>query len=184
MTETTLKRQTITTTVDLDRLEAVISVSAAGAIHEIKRLFDSHDPLDALAVLKFGEAGKDPLDPQRSLNILEQLNQTFTYLASLAAARWLLNRHPECTPLILNLGTASGFDITSGCGRFVAETFAVTHPKSNDKLRKDIEKVRKSEVAYRFVFFLSPIAASKTMDEGVTVVQLDHPVMRSVGGPR
>jgi hypothetical protein len=172
-----VRRQTVTTTADLDRLEAIIVASAEAAVRDLKQLLDSRTALDALAVLKFSEAGKDPLDPDRSLNIVEQLNQSFTYLASTAAARWLLEHHPDCVPLVLNLGTAPGSDIESRCGRFAAETFAATHPKSNDKLRKDIEKVRTSSAQHRFVFFLSPVAADEAFEPGVTVVHLDHRTM-------
>lgn len=83
--------------------------------------------------------------------MIEQINQTFTYLASIDGARWLLREYPECAPLVLNLGTQSGFDIESSCGRFVAETFAATDPKSNDKLRKDLAKLRIARAQHRFV---------------------------------
>ena len=53
--------------------------------------------------------------------------------------------------------------------------FAATHPKSNDKLQKDIDKVRTSAAEHRFVFFLSPVAAGDMPTPGVTVVQLNHP---------
>lgn len=127
--------------------------------------------------MKFAEVGHDPLDSSRSLNLVEQLNQTFTYLASIAGARWLMPHHPECLPLTPNLGTTRGSDIVSKCGRFAAETFAATRPNSNDKLREDVQKVRHSGAAQKFVFYLSPKPTAPKVED-VTVVRLDS---RSLG---
>ena len=172
-----LKQQTITCSSDLDQLEAAVNASAKATVGTLKRLLASTSGLDAMALMKFGETGRDPLNLVRSLNVVEQLNQSFTYLASITAARWLLARYPECSPLTLNLGTAPGPDIQSKCGRFVAETFAVTHPDSNDKLRKDVIKVEKLPAEHRFVFFLSPVDAQRIPHTSVTVVRLEHPVL-------
>src|SRR5207248_4371078 len=100
-----------------------------------------------------------------------------TSLASIGAARWLLAQHPECLPLVLNLGTAPGADVESKCGRFVAETFAATHPDSNDKLRRDVAKVAALTGEHKFVFFLSPVDTRRTAPTGVTVIRLDHPIL-------
>ena len=121
-----VRQQIITTTADLDRLEAIIVASAEATVRDLKNLVDSRNALHALAVLKFTEAGKDPLDPERPLNIEQQLNQSFMYLASIGAARWLWQRHPDCAPLVLNLGTASGSDIESRCGRFAVNVCSDT----------------------------------------------------------
>ena len=63
------------------------------------------------------------------------------------------------------------------CGRFVAETFAVTHPDSNDKLRKDIAKIQGFPAEYKFVFFLSPVNARRIPVPDVTIVRLEHPIL-------
>jgi hypothetical protein len=168
------KQQFIASSADLDRLEAVLTASAETAVGALKSLLNSTPALDALALLKFSETGRDPLDPARALNMVEQLNQSFTYLASITAARWLLTRHPDCAPLILNLGTTPGPDIESKCGQFVAETFAATHPNSNDKLRQDIAKVRASSAPHRFVFFLSPVGARQMADTDVVTTYEGH----------
>lgn len=171
-----MKQQIVTGLADLERLESAVSVSAALAVRSLRAL-NGGDPIGALAAMKFAQVGLDPLDPDRPLNLIEQINQTFTYLASIAGARWLLRLHPECVPLRLNLGTQSGFDIESSCGRFVAETFAATNPKSNDKLRKDLAKLRNATAQHRFVFYLSPVRDRRIHDEGVSVVQVEHPAM-------
>jgi len=169
-----MKRQTVTKLEDVDRLEAHILHSVETTIQLLKGALESGDGLIAFAKLKFTEAGRDPLNAARPLNLVEQLNQTFTYLASLAGARWLLQHHPECAPLVLNLGTAPGFDIESECGHFIAETFAVTHPGSNGKLRKDVRKLKGEERTHRFVFYLSLVARREFNVPGITVVRLEH----------
>jgi hypothetical protein len=175
-----MKRQVITNVEDLDRLEGEVLRSVEATVALLKEVLASTDALGAFGKIKFTEAGRDPLDVTRPLNVVEQLNQTFTYLASVAGARWLLSRHSECAPLVLNLGTAPGFDIESKCGQFIAETSAVTHPGSNDKLRRDILKVQNGSGTYRFVFYLSPIAASQLQVPGVAVVRLEHPALTAL----
>ncbi|MGE0273772.1 MAG: hypothetical protein AB7H88_15250 [Vicinamibacterales bacterium] len=99
---------------DVAALEARIVASAQLSLQMLTML-DATDPLAALARIRFEPIGSDPLTPERRLNFVEQINQTFTYLASLEAARWLLTEHPECAPLVLNLGTLGGSDIESQC---------------------------------------------------------------------
>ena len=61
-----------------------------------------------LSQLKFQTVGRDPLNLSRKLNLVEQLNQTFTYLASFNGAEFLFARHTKVKSLTLNLGMASG----------------------------------------------------------------------------
>jgi hypothetical protein len=175
-----MKRQVVSSLKDLDRLEHEITRAVDATVSSLKQILSDEAALDAFARLKFSAAGHDPLDIQRPLNIIEQLNQTFTYLASVAGARWIMSRHGDCVPLILNLGTAAGFDISSECGRFVAETFAVTHPSSNDKLRKDVAKMQTTVAEHRFVFYLSPSTDGPYEAAGVTIVQLEHPALEAL----
>lgn len=175
-----MKRRVITSAEDLNRLEQQILCSVEATSASLKKLLTAQTALGAFARLKFTEAGHDPLNIDRPLNVIEQLNQTFTYLASVEAARWLLSHHPGCVPLVLNLGTLSGFDIQSECGQFVAETFAVTHPGSNDKLRKDVGKMQATVAAHRFVFYISPSTAGPFQASGVTIVQLKHSAIEAL----
>ncbi len=173
-----MKRQEISNLYDLDRLEGRILRSVETSVATLKRLLESGDSIGLFAKLKFIDVGIDPLNENRPLNLVEQLNQTFTYLASIVGARWLASRHPESLPLTLNLGTSPGFDIQSGCGKFIAETFAVTHPNSNDKLRKDVDRLENHKLAeHRFVFYLSPVEARQLGTTDVTIIRLDHPAM-------
>ena len=50
--------------------------------------------LHALWALKVQKTGCNPLDAESPLNLIEQLNQTFTYLASAKEA--LIYSHPLC----------------------------------------------------------------------------------------
>lgn len=173
--EFALKRQSIATLSDVDRLETLISSSAEATTSRLRALLQTSAGLDALARLKFTPAGCDPLEPSRLLNVVEQINQTYTYLAGLAAVRWLLTKHPAHAPYTLNLGTTSGSDIASSDGAIAGEVFAATHPDSNDKLRKDLDKVGLSAADHKYVFFLSPNASRKPSRPGITAVRLDHP---------
>lgn len=175
-----MKRHVITALEELDRLEAKVVGSVETTRNELLRLLAAPDALASFAKLKFTAVGRDPLDVDRPLNLIEQLNQTFTYLAGIAGARWLISRHTDCLPLVLNLGTASGFDIASQCGRFVAETFAATHPRSNDKLRRDAFRLQRVEAQHRFVFYLSMVGGSPFECPGVTIVRLEHPLMNAL----
>jgi hypothetical protein len=137
--------------------------NAASATHtSLKELLQSDDAVEVLRMMKFERIGHDPLNPQRALNLIEQLNQTFTYLASFQAAIEVFKRHPSIQSLTLNLGTAEGPDLqTDDTGGIVAEIFASVRPSNNKKLRKDVEKVAKSKAKYKYVFFLCPEYSGK-----------------------
>jgi hypothetical protein len=89
---------------------AQVRQAAVDSVKAMRLLLDNEpDALQALRILKFEEFGHHPLEPRR-LNLMEQLNQSFTYLVSLEAARWLLSTHPMAGSIRLNLGTANGLD--------------------------------------------------------------------------
>ncbi len=170
-----MRRQSIASLADVARLESLVTSSAQLAATRMQTLLQASTGLDTLARLKFSPVGCDPLDPARNLNVVEQINQTFTYLASLAAARWLLARHPANVPYTLNLGTMAGTDIVSADGEVAGEVFAATHPDSNDKLRKDMDKVGLSPATHKYVFYLSPKGSRRPPRPGIVAVRLDHP---------
>ena len=86
------------------------------------------------------EIGRHPLE-NRDLNLVEQVNQTFTILVSLAAVEWLFNYEPTTAPFTLNPGTKSGSDILGQQENLAAEVFAAVRPSNNRKLNLDIERV-------------------------------------------
>ena len=134
-----------------------LRLSAEESQFKIDEISSYSNPLEFLRQIKFEKIGFDPLDAERPLNFIEQVNQTFTYFASFKAADYLFDRHKGIDSLILNLGTRSGSDIESIFdGGIAAEVFAAVHPNNNKKLQKDIQKVSLVEAKYKYVFFICP----------------------------
>ena len=134
-----------------------ITYAAEQAQLRITEMSENTHAMGFMERLKFEKIGYDPLNSDRDLNFIEQLNQTFTYLASMKAAEFLFNEHPEISYLTLNLGTAAGSDLeSSDCGGIAAEVFAATKPSSNNKLNKDIKKVSETDAKYKYSFFMCP----------------------------
>lgn len=168
--------QLIRTEEELDAIEAQVLNAASRTVEALKRLLGEKQPLRAFAEMKFQMAGFHPT-ADRPLNLIEQINQTFTYLASLRATRWLLQRHPASAPFRLNLGTAGGTDVESVDGSIAAETFAAVNPRNNSKLDLDIQKVSRTSAAHKYVSYIcathpmsEPQPSSKR--DGVKVVSL------------
>ena len=142
---------------ELEQQIAKLRASAVTAIENIASLRSTLIPLTQLYGLKFDAIGCDPLNPERPLNLVEQLNQTFTYLASFKAVEQLFQLHPNLGPYKLNLGARAGSDIESiPPGNLAAEVFAAVNPSNNKKLSKDIDKVAKSKAVHKYVFFMCP----------------------------
>jgi hypothetical protein len=178
-----VKPQSIASLADVARLETVVTSSAQVTAARLQDLLQTATGLDALARLKFTAVGCDPLDPARDLNVVEQINQTFSYLAGFAAVRWLLGKHPGSAPYTLNLGLTSRPDIVSRDGLVAGEVFAATHPDANDKLRKDMDKVGLSSAQHRYVFYLSPRGSRRPPRPGITSIRLEHPCLAPLRGP-
>ena len=151
----------IRSTLEIDKLIQSVRAASDRTVHSLRDLLaNERDSLQVLRLMKFHEIGHHPSE-DRKLNIIEQVNQTFTYLVSLESAKWVLQAHPELLPagINLNLGTAPGFDLESVDAEILAaEVFSATHPRSNDKLRKDLRRLSEEAVAYRhrYVFFSCP----------------------------
>ena len=141
---------------ELEQLEQKLYESMDKTLYQISSEIDANTSQALFAKMKFGGIGFDPLDPKRALNIIEQINQSFTYLASFYALEVLFTEYSELAPFRLNLGTAPGSDIESECGELAAEVFASVTPTNNQKLRKDIDKVLETEARLKFVFFMCP----------------------------
>jgi hypothetical protein len=107
--------------------------------------------------MKFHKIGCDPINANRQLNLVEQVHQTFTYLATFRSVELLFTLHPNLAPFTVNLGTKAGWDIESNRkNELVGEVFATVNPKNNRKLRNDIEKVAESSAHHKYVFFMCP----------------------------
>ena len=171
-----MRRITIASFADIERLERVVREAAAATMVSLRDLVHHGDDVGALAEMKFKWVGHDPLAPKRPLNLVEQLNQSFTYLASCAAVRWLLLHEGEHAPYHLSLGTEPGHDIISDDQLVKAEVFAATHPGSNNKLKSDAARLEPAVGVKRFVFYLSPLASPLANINDVTIVRLDFPM--------
>ncbi len=145
----------IRTLEELRALEIRVLESARNTAQQLVKRVEGG--IQLLRALKFERAGFHPLDGT-PLNLIEQLNQTFTYLVSFEGARMLFDWHrDDCSGFRLNLGTASGSDIESiEPGVVAAEVFAAVAPDNNDKLTKDIRKVQERERAFSMCFSTLP----------------------------
>ncbi|MDE0508639.1 MAG: hypothetical protein OXI17_08410 [Gammaproteobacteria bacterium] len=168
-----MKKRRLTSRDDAKALEHEIRCASECAFLSIRRITEESDGLGLLQAVKFEKIGRDPFDPKRPLNLIEQVNQTFTALVSVQAANYLFDHHPDAAPFFMNLGTARGPDIVSEDGSVVAEVFSATHPDSNDKKRKDIDRVSKEvDASHRYVFFHCPGDYACEILRGVKVVPL------------
>lgn len=148
------RRPIIRSVADTEAMRAQILSSAARSSDWL-RSFVGH-PLELLRALRFHTVGHDPLTGE-PLNLVEQINQTFTILANLRAVEQLLEMHPEAGGYRLALATSSGRDIESvDPGLVAAEVFSATHPSSNQKLKKDIASLSTDPARHRYVFFAAP----------------------------
>ena len=73
----------------------------------------------------------------------------------------------------VNLQTKSGYDILSVDKKIIAETFSVVSPKNNNKLKKDIQRIEKSNATYKYVFYFSHLnnEGNETKFGNVNIVQ-------------
>jgi hypothetical protein len=116
------------------------------------------EPLDFLRRMKFETIGFHPIEGH-ALNLVEQINQTWSYVVALSAARQLLELHPDIGGYRLAPGAHASIplDIMSETEGLVgAETFAAVEPRNNCKLEKDLTKMAARPEQHRYVFFMSP----------------------------
>jgi len=116
------------------------------------------DPLDLLRRMKFETTGFHPIQGH-ALNLIEQINQTWTYVVALAAAGHLLELHPEAGGYVLAPGAHAAIELdimSEAPGLVGAETFAVVDPHNNNKLGHDLRKLAARTERHRYVFFMSP----------------------------
>jgi hypothetical protein len=147
----------IRTSGEADELMAVVRASAARAQSWIAG--QTGDPLDLLRRIKFDPIGFHPLE-DRPLNLIEQVNQTWTFAVAIAAARQLLKRHPDVGGLQLAPGAHASLELdimSLEAGYIGAETFAAVNPRNNGKLAADLDKLAGRMERHRYVFFMSPL---------------------------
>jgi len=141
---------------ELDHQIDVLREAATAAVAFITA--HEGDPLTVLRHLKFDPVGRHPARGD-ALNFIEQINQTWTYLAAFSATRQLLDLHPDAGGFRLAPGAHASLplDIMSVTEGLVgAETFAAVHPRNNGKLNDDLDKLARRPEQHRYVFFMSP----------------------------
>ena len=160
----------------VNEFESGVLVAAEKAAASLRTRLATKTPIQVVQSMKFEEMGFDPKDPERALNLVEQVNQTFTYLVTAAALKWLISRYGEAAGFEANLGPAKGSDIEStspDMPKVAAEVFAAVRPSNNGKLRSDISKVLKAEAEQRYVFYYSPGERDpEGQTDGVEVVRV------------
>jgi hypothetical protein len=139
---------------EVDDYEARVVRAAAVAV---ERLFTMPERgVDFLRRMRFDEIGRHPLE-DRDLNLIEQVNQTYSLLVTFKALRFLFGQHPDVVRYKVTLGPVRGYDIQSADGEeVVAEVFAAVEPSSNSKVTLDRDKVAKSTGKHKYVFFFCP----------------------------
>lgn len=148
---------TIHTVEDADRLMEIVRVSAKRAQEWIA--VQTGDPLDMLRRIKFDPIGFHPIE-DRPLNFIEQINQTWTFAVAIAAARLLLDLHPDTNGLRLAPGAHASLELdimSAETGYIGAETFAAVNPRNNGKLAADLAKLSLRPERHRYLFFMSPL---------------------------
>jgi hypothetical protein len=151
-----MKVRVIRTAEEVQELVIAVTRSAERALTELAKSAEARHGLDAFWYMKFAPVGCDPLNSESPLNLIEQINQTFTYLASAKAVQQLLELHPTLAPFTVNLGTSPGSDIESACGSLAAEVFAAVNTSNNRKLARDRAKVSQTKARFKYVFFMCP----------------------------
>lgn len=133
-----------------------IEVAALGPYEEMQGHRDG--PLDWMYRMKFLPIGRHPIGGH-ALNAVEQINQTWSWIAALKAVELLLPMHPNAGGYALapDARMSQALDIMSvEPGLVGAEVFAAVHPRNNRKLAKDLSKLVLRSEQHRYVFFLSP----------------------------
>ena len=145
----------VRSTQEIEQYLATIQQSSAQAVAALIAL--ANNPNHLFWQMKFLQIGRHPIE-DRGLNLVEQINQTWTFVAAFEATRLLLQKHPAQTYLLSpGAHAALRFDIMNTNEDICAETFAAVTPDNNNKLEKDIAKLEKHpDIAHRYVFFISP----------------------------
>lgn len=111
-----LKSFTVNNIKELERFEQKLFESMDKTLSQVRSEITLSCSQAIFSKMKFGGIGFDSLNSDRELNLIEQINQSFAYLASFYALEILFTEYAELTPFRLNLGTAPGSDIESECG--------------------------------------------------------------------
>lgn len=146
---------------DLRELRQKVEQAALALQQRMKNIMNASG-LKLIQDLNLGEFGYNPCRPGQSMNLVEQINQSATLLVACAAVERLMRKHPSRQGYVISSPTGPGYDIWAADASVVAEVFAATSPRSNRKLKNDLEAVRKDKEPFRhhppehrYVFFVA-----------------------------
>ena len=169
---------TIYSTDELEKHKTTILSNLAKSVWDIRAIIESENAQEVFRQFKFEKIATEPLSGKPE-NLVEVINQSQTYLVTLAATEYLLCLYQE-KAFILNWGNVSGYDIESTDGTIVAECFAATSYRSNGKLTADLKRLSANQTAlqkYEFFYAGDFSDASKKYYEskyaGVCIVKLE-----------
>jgi hypothetical protein len=144
---------------DIDDLMKVIRSSAARAQNWLS--VQTGDSLDFFRQMKYEAVGFHPIE-DRKINLVEQINQTWTFVAALAGARQLFKLHPNIGGFHLAPGAHASLDLdimSEVEGMVGAEAFAAVTPRNNQKLVGDMTKLALRSETYHLGDFCSALDA-------------------------
>ena len=125
-------------------LKREVKKNMASAMAEIQKI---QDPVTLFLEMKFGDFGFAPRGSYPE-NIVEQLNQSFTILMSCYAAE---KYFPEAADFEFAFASAGGRDMIAydRNGEVIAEAeiFTAVEANNNQKLRRDVDRMREEEVS-------------------------------------
>lgn len=148
---------------DLNKLRKDIMDNLDRGVCMIQKLIDTTDSLSFFKKIKFENAIIDVLTGEPE-NLAEVIDQCQTYLVTLMGVEYLLDKHPN-NEFIVNLGNVPGYDISSVDGNIIAECFATTNYRNNNKLDKDLKNLTKNMTAmHKYIFFTDFRATEKVIN--------------------
>ena len=137
---------------ELNKLRAEIMGSLDQSVVMIQELMSSMDSLSFFKKIKFEKTVTDSFTGEPE-NFAEMIDQCQTYLVSIMAVEYLIQKH-QGVSFKINFGNVSGYDIESVDGDIVAECFAATSYRSNGKLTADLKRLKENSIAtYKYEFF-------------------------------
>lgn len=146
------KQITVSSLEQLKEYEIVILENLQKGKEVLAQKLLEKNALEAFQMFKFDKCVTEPLSGEPE-NLIEVINQSMTYIVSLMAVEFLLQKHPEKL-FVINWGNIAGYDIESTDGLIIGECFAATSFRSNAKLTADLKRLDKNESApMKYEFF-------------------------------
>lgn len=156
------KTRVIKDKVELNNLRKEIMESLDQSVSMIGEFMDSTDSLSFFKKIKFEKTVIDPLTGEPE-NFAEMIDQCQTYLVTIMGAEYLIDKFPD-TEFTIHLGNVSGYDIISKDESIIAECFASTNYKNNNKLYNDLKGLAENKTAvHKYEFFTDFKATPKVI---------------------